>query len=158
MINLSATINCADEHVPVTLSPALRTMGQGPLPATQEPRQITLMSLIDVHTLEPALYHNPYFVHPADDQNQFIHFLQALRYTDQYALASISGHNEPCLLYPYKDYLMLVLITSDAELIEPEDSDWAIKTAEIPETAVSALRKKMESLNYPAARAQRAGR
>src|SRR4051812_29492735 len=115
MENLAATINFADEQMPVLLSPALKTMDGGPLKATTAPKRIVLIDLIESQALEPALYHNPYFVLPAPEQKDiYLHFLQALRLEDQYAIGSIEGYPEQCLLYPYKDYLMLVLITTTA--------------------------------------------
>ena len=154
MEKLAATINFLDTHVPVLLSPALKTMAGGPLQQSREAKQICLISLVESQMLEPALYHNPYFVLPSAQKDQYLQFLQALRHTDQFALANISGHKEQCLIYPYKDYLMLVLITSTAQLVEPEISDWAAEAATISEKDVAQMRAKLESIDLPAAKAR----
>src|SRR5437763_14741946 len=125
MKSLKATIRYFEEQLKVLLSPALDNGERAQ--EMSEPRVITLISLIDDRTFEPAFFYNPHFILPISaDRDHYISFLQALRHTDQFALAKISGLTQELkgIVYPSKNYLMLVYIRPAAELIEPEAPEW----------------------------------
>jgi non-homologous end joining protein Ku len=149
MDTFKATINWADEHLKVLLSPAVEGMVKGPLQGAEEPKEITLVSLVDDRTFEPAQYHNPYFVLPVElNKDRYISFLQTLRHTDKFAMAAVKGL-EKChtgVLYPYKNFLMFVLIRAEEELKEPEAPDWAAEAVKLTAGDVAVLRTKLESL------------
>jgi len=158
MSNLKATIHYCDERLKVLLSPALGSSNER-AQELSELGVITLVSLVDDRTFEPAFFYNPQFILPiAPEKDHYIRFLQALRHTDQFALANISGlSNEPTgLIYPSKNYLMLVHIRPSAELKEPEVPDWTAEAATLTVADVAIHRSKLERLNEETLRARSA--
>jgi non-homologous end joining protein Ku len=151
MNTLKATINYSDEILKVLLQPALDdSMGERAQEKI-EPETINLIKLVDDRMFEPALFHCPYVVLPSPDEYEhYINFMQALRHTDQFALAEICGlPQKPMgLLYPSKNFLMLVLIRSNDKLVEPDTPDWVADAATITAMDIAELRSKLENLSY----------
>jgi non-homologous end joining protein Ku len=155
MKTLKAMINYSDECLKVILLPALDSTVER-AQEMSEPKDVTLISLVDDRMFEPALFFNPHFLLPeADNTDHYIRFLQALRHTDQFALVNITWPSQQSmgLIYPSKNYLMLVHIRPNANLIEPEAPDWAAEAATITAMDVAELRAKLENLNNIKSRA-----
>jgi hypothetical protein len=158
MTNLKATIHYCDERLKVLLSPALESRGER-AQELSEPGVITLVSLVDDRMFEPAFFSNPHFILPvASERDHYIRFLQALRHSDQFAMATISGQSteQTGLVYPSKNYLMFVYIRPSAELVEPEAPDWAAEAATLTVGDVALYKGKLERLKEESFRARSA--
>ena len=154
MSNLKATIHYCDERLKVLLSPALESRNER-AQELSEPGVITLVSLVDDRMFEPAFFYNPQFILPiAPEKDHYIRFLQALRHTDHFAIVNINEH--PGLIYPSKNYLVLVHIRPSSELIEPEAPDWTAEAATLTVADVAVYKGKLESLKEETLRARSA--
>src|SRR5262249_20800408 len=143
-------MECADERLRILLSPAAEGMKGGPLVKENSPLKIKLARLVDDRAFEPALFHNPYFILPAAGQyERYIQFLQALRHTDKLVLGGIGDppQHPTCLIYPHRDYLMLVMIRAEGDLVEPPPADGTADAASLAGEDIFHLRRKLESLN-----------
>lgn len=145
---IETNLVCLDEAFPVKILPALENMPiQFFAPSISSLR---VVAMVDDRQYEPALYHHPCFVLPSGgDETAYVRFLLAIRHAERFALLTIGDGDEPiALLHPYKNYLMMVLVRSKDELVEPEEPDFAAIEQEIAYSQVIALAAKMGQLHH----------
>ncbi|MCS6884261.1 MAG: hypothetical protein RMM17_08420 [Acidobacteriota bacterium] len=107
---------------------------------------LCIVGMVDDRQYEPALYHYPCFVLPAEGQEAaYVKFLLALQHAEGFALLAKDGKEEPiALLHPYRNYLMMVMMRPKDELLEPEEPDFSAIERDITPEEVQQLSKRLE--------------
>ncbi len=145
---IETSLVCLDETFPVKILPALEHMPAEFLAPSIS--SLRVVAMVDDRQYEPALYHHPCFVLPGGtDETEYVKFLLAMRHVERFALLTLDDGDEPvALLHPYKNYLMMVLVRSRDELMEPEEPDFTAIEQEISYSEVMSLTSRMEQLHY----------
>lgn len=148
MKSIETNLVCLDEKFSVKILPALENMP--PQFFAPSISSLRVVAMVDDRQYEPALYHYPCFVLPGDgDETAYVRFLLAIRHAERFALLTVSDSDEPiALLHPYKNYLMMVLVRSRNELVEPEEPDFTAIEQQIAYSEVVSLTAKMENLYH----------
>lgn len=145
---IETNLVCLDETFPVKILSALEHMPAEFLTPTIS--SLRVVAMVDDRQYEPALYHHPCFVLPGGaDETPYVKFLLAIRHAERFALLTLGDGDEPvALLHPYKNYLMMVLVRSRDELVEPEEPDFTAIEQQIAYSEVISLTSKMERLHH----------